>query len=125
MDNNNNNNPAAPPSKDAVFRAFDSYPWTKDRAFQELLSRGLFAQQDAAPIEVALTCRLQRFEEKVGVRIDPDAYHAYRAAGERPKVDLVPPFILEQERLEEVCRAASDRSPCLAAFVLTPDRSLS
>lgn len=102
MENNNSNTPAAAtPSKDAVFRAFDSYPWTKDRAFQELLSKELFADSDVAPAEVALACRLQRFEEKVGVYLDPYAYQAYRAAEERPRVDLVPPFILEQERLEE------------------------
>lgn len=112
MENNNSNTPAAAtPSKDAVFRAFDSYPWTKDRAFQELLSKELFADSDVAPAEVALACRLQRFEEKVGVYLDPYAYQAYRAAEERPRVDLVPPFILEQERLEEVCPSSSDRTP--------------
>ena len=119
----NSNTPAARPSKDAVFRAFDSYPWTKDRAFQELLSRELFAQQAAAPTEVALACRVQRFAEKVGVGIDADAYHAYRAAGERPRVDLVPPFVLEQERLDEVCRARPTDPPSPTASVLTPDRS--
>ncbi|KAK7948657.1 uncharacterized protein PG986_009543 [Apiospora aurea] len=100
------------PNQSPVYRAFDSYPWTKDRIFQssltlnghlsqEQLSKELYTQHDASPSDIALACRIKRFEDKVGIKVDPAMYQAYRDEGAKPKVDLVPRFLLEQERLHE------------------------
>lgn len=83
----------------AAYRAFDTYPWAIDPKFQELLARGLFQETAAAPQEAALQCRIQHYKDRVGIYIDISQYREYRAGGEFPKVNLVPPVLLEQERL--------------------------
>ncbi|KAK8026062.1 hypothetical protein PG990_003885 [Apiospora arundinis] len=88
-------------NQSTIYRAFDSYPWTKDRIFQEQLSKELYTQHGSSPAEIALSCRVKRFEEKVKIKVDPALYQAYRDEGAKPKVDLVPQFLLEQERLHE------------------------
>ncbi|KAK8038796.1 hypothetical protein PG993_007207 [Apiospora rasikravindrae] len=89
------------PNQSTIYRAFDSYPWTKDRIFQEQLSKELYTQHDASPADIALACRTKRFEDKVKIKVDPVMYQVYRDESSKPKVDLVPQFLLEQERLHE------------------------
>ncbi|KAK8134356.1 hypothetical protein PG984_006368 [Apiospora sp. TS-2023a] len=88
-------------NQNTIYRAFDSYPWAKDRIFQEQLSKELYMQHDSSPAEIALSCRIKRFEDKVKIKVDPATYQAYRDEGAKPQVDLVPQFLLEQERLHE------------------------
>ncbi|KAK8094104.1 hypothetical protein PG997_000789 [Apiospora hydei] len=92
-------------NQSTIYRAFDSYPWTKDRIFQEQLSKELYTQHDASPSDIALACRIKRFEDKVSIKVDPAMYQVYRDEGAKPKVDLVPRFLLEQERLHEATGA--------------------
>ncbi|KAI0125103.1 hypothetical protein BJ170DRAFT_488279 [Xylariales sp. AK1849] len=87
---------------DAMHRAFDSYPWAKDPTFQSLLANELLGQHEQSPAEIALHCRIKRYEENIGIKVDPERYQAYRSGGgERPKVSLVSQIILEQEALYE------------------------
>ncbi|KAI0163006.1 hypothetical protein BJ166DRAFT_283036 [Pestalotiopsis sp. NC0098] len=105
--------PAAPPpamlrmrelaaqNPDMGHRSFDSYPWTKDNVFQSQLATALLSSSNLSPVQIALQCRLKRFEGKVGIKIDAAKYEAYRAQPDRPPVDVVPQVILEQEALYE------------------------
>ncbi|KAI1851720.1 hypothetical protein JX265_010954 [Neoarthrinium moseri] len=86
---------------DAMHRAFDSYPWSIDPQFQSLLANGLLSSSELSPPDIALQCRIRRYEERVGIQVDAANYKAYRSQGERPKVDLVPKVLLEQEALHE------------------------
>ena len=69
---------------------------------QEQLSKELYTQHNSSPAEIALSCRIKRFEDKVSIKVDPVTYQAYRDESPKPKVGLVPQFLLEQERLHEV-----------------------
>ncbi|ETS78667.1 hypothetical protein PFICI_08520 [Pestalotiopsis fici W106-1] len=86
---------------DVGHRSFDSYPWTKDNVFQSQLAAALLSPSNSTPVQTALQCRISRFEEKVGIRIDVAKYESYRAQPGRPDVDVVPQVILEQEALYE------------------------
>ncbi|KAF3013247.1 hypothetical protein E8E14_007933 [Neopestalotiopsis sp. 37M] len=86
---------------DVGHRSFDSYPWTKDNVFQSQLAAALLSPSSSSPVQTALQCRINRFEEKVGIKIDAAKYESYRAQPGRPSVEVVPQVILEQEALYE------------------------
>lgn len=116
---------------DAMHRAFDSYPWPKDPKFQSLLAAALLSQDGLTPAEAALQCRIQLYGERIGIKIDAEAYKTYRSQPERSKVDLVPQILLEQEALYEpdvgsrrYAAVAADPTlagPALAAEGSAPD----
>ncbi|XXG97974.1 hypothetical protein Hte_004290 [Hypoxylon texense] len=61
---------------DARYRAFDSYPWAKDRVFIEQLSNALQNKDTggASLSDIALQTRIQRFEHQTQIKVDGDAY---------------------------------------------------
>ncbi|KAI1654225.1 hypothetical protein F4813DRAFT_392967 [Daldinia decipiens] len=64
---------------DALYQAFDSYPWIKDRVFTEQLSNVLNNSQpgDLSLSEIALQTRIQRFEQQTKIKVDGDAYNQW------------------------------------------------
>ncbi|KAI1644237.1 uncharacterized protein F4817DRAFT_360908 [Daldinia loculata] len=66
---------------DALYQAFDSYPWIKDRVFTEQLSNALTNSQpnDLSLSEIALRTRIQRFEQQTQIKVDGDAYNQWLA----------------------------------------------
>ncbi|KAK8086595.1 hypothetical protein PG994_001569 [Apiospora phragmitis] len=93
-------------NQSTVYRAFDSYPWSKDRIFQvialfrshlacclvvETLSKELYTQHDSNPADIALSCRIKRFEDKVNIKVDPAMYQAYRDEGAKSQGRPGPP----------------------------------
>ncbi|KAI1770510.1 hypothetical protein F4818DRAFT_257903 [Hypoxylon cercidicola] len=60
---------------DARYRAFDSYPWAKDRVFTEQLSSALRNKFGHVSLsDVALQTRIRRFEHQTQIKVDGDAY---------------------------------------------------
>ncbi|KAI0004803.1 hypothetical protein F4779DRAFT_60225 [Xylariaceae sp. FL0662B] len=61
---------------DARYKAFDSYPWTKDRIFTAQLSSALggIHSDESTLSGTALQARIQRFEQQTKIKIDADAY---------------------------------------------------
>ncbi|KAI1084072.1 hypothetical protein F5B20DRAFT_364856 [Whalleya microplaca] len=61
---------------DARYRAFDSYPWTKDRIFTTQLSSVLdgVPSEGSSLSEIALQTRIQRFEQQTKIKIIADEY---------------------------------------------------
>ncbi|KAK6064607.1 hypothetical protein SCUP234_08678 [Seiridium cupressi] len=86
---------------DLAHRSFDSYPWAKDPIFQSQLATALLNQSDLSPNEVALQSRIKRYEERIGIKIEADKYKSYRTQEDRPRVEVVPQVILDQEALYE------------------------
>lgn len=87
---------------DARYRAFDSYPWAKDRVFtvsrpslsykysiitryfkqnKEQLSSALQNKNtgDASLFDIALQTRIRRFEHQTQIKVDGDAYKQWLA----------------------------------------------
>ncbi|KAI4868158.1 hypothetical protein F4820DRAFT_151187 [Hypoxylon rubiginosum] len=66
---------------DARYRAFDSYPWAKDRVFTEQLSSALQNKNtgDASLFDIALQTRIRRFEHQTQIKVDGDAYKQWLA----------------------------------------------
>ncbi|OAA52382.1 hypothetical protein BBO_00223 [Beauveria brongniartii RCEF 3172] len=85
--------------QDAVFRAFDSYPWTKDKAFMSglhaILGDPNSPNQQGSPADMAVHARIFYYSQRVGVGIDFAAYQAWLAANP----DHAPPSILPPEYL--------------------------
>ncbi|TQV97599.1 hypothetical protein V2A60_006660 [Cordyceps javanica] len=85
--------------QDAVFRAFDSYPWTKDKAFMSglhaILGDPSAPNQQGSPADMAIHARIFYYTQRVGVNIDFAAYQAWLAA----HPDHTPPSILPPEYL--------------------------
>ncbi|KAI2468417.1 hypothetical protein F4781DRAFT_269657 [Annulohypoxylon bovei var. microspora] len=78
----------------ARYRAFDSYPWAKDRVFTEQLSSALNnAKSNGLGLsETALQARIQRFEQQTRIEIDSDAYRQWLA-----QTNSQPPRIISEE----------------------------
>ncbi|KAI1758712.1 hypothetical protein GGR53DRAFT_215203 [Hypoxylon sp. FL1150] len=65
---------------DARYRAFDSYPWAKDRVFTEQLSSALNQNAgDTSLSEIALQTRIQRFEHQTHIKVDGHTYKQWLA----------------------------------------------
>ncbi|UKZ80548.1 hypothetical protein TrVFT333_008309 [Trichoderma virens FT-333] len=83
--------------QDAVFKAFDAYPWTKDAAFLSGLRAILGAPNSSNPQgslrDIATHARIFYYAQRIGVQIDFSAYHAWLA--QNP--DHQPPHIIPQE----------------------------
>ncbi|EGX93202.1 hypothetical protein CCM_04574 [Cordyceps militaris CM01] len=84
---------------DAVFHAFDSYPWTKDKAFlsglHAILGDPNSPNQQGSPADMAVHARIFYYSQRVGVSIDFAAYQAWLAA----QPDHTAPNILPPEYL--------------------------
>ncbi|KAF5006119.1 hypothetical protein FDECE_7491 [Fusarium decemcellulare] len=82
---------------DAIFTAFDTYPWTKDKMFMS----GLYAilgepgQQNpqASLVDMAIHARIFYYTQRIGVSIDFAAYKAWLASNP----DHQPPDVLPDE----------------------------
>ncbi|KAI1417881.1 hypothetical protein F5Y13DRAFT_149979 [Hypoxylon sp. FL1857] len=83
-------------SPDARYRAFDSYPWTKDRVFTEQLSNALSnAQSNGFSLsDAALLTRIQRFEQQTQIPIDSGAYKQWLSQN-----NLQPPKIISEQTI--------------------------
>ncbi|KAI1135332.1 hypothetical protein F5Y05DRAFT_416319 [Hypoxylon sp. FL0543] len=81
---------------DARYRAFDSYPWAKDRVFTEQLSNALRGAQSSglSLSEAALRARIQRFEQQTQISIDSDAYKQWLS-----QTNSQPPRIVSEQTI--------------------------
>ncbi|KAF5970992.1 hypothetical protein FBULB1_9460 [Fusarium bulbicola] len=91
----------------AIFTAFDTYPWTKDKNFMS----GLFAilgepgQQNpqASLADMAIHARIFYYAQRIGVSIEFSAYKAWLASNP----DYQPPDVLpEEHRQRDVANAS-------------------
>ncbi|KAI8623529.1 hypothetical protein F5Y19DRAFT_371189 [Xylariaceae sp. FL1651] len=64
-----------------AYKAFDSYPWQKDKMFNIKLVGALYAVEPEGShlAEVALRMRIDRFANQIGIQIDKDAYKQWLA----------------------------------------------
>ncbi|KAI0131557.1 hypothetical protein F4814DRAFT_438001 [Daldinia grandis] len=76
---------------EALYQAFDSYPWIKDRIFTEQLSNALTNSRpgDLCLAEIALQTRTQRFEQQTQIKIDGGAYSQWLAQSSRQPPSVV------------------------------------
>ncbi|KAJ6783712.1 hypothetical protein PWT90_05462 [Aphanocladium album] len=85
--------------QDAVFRAFDSYPWTKDKAFMSglhaILGDPNSPNPQGSPADMAIHARIFYYTQRIGVSIDFAAYQSWLA--QHP--EHTPPSILPPEYL--------------------------
>ncbi|KAG9501249.1 hypothetical protein J7337_006933 [Fusarium musae] len=92
----------------AIFTAFDTYPWSKDKNFMS----GLYAilgepgQQNpqASLADMAIHARIFYYAQRIGVNIDFSAYKAWLASDP----DYQPPDVLPEEYRQ---RDVADASP--------------
>ncbi|KAF5976171.1 hypothetical protein FCOIX_7261 [Fusarium coicis] len=91
----------------AIFTAFDTYPWSKDKNFMS----GLYAilgepgQQNpqASLADMAIHARIFYYAQRIGVNIDFSAYKAWLASNH----DYQPPDVLPEEyRQRDVANAS-------------------
>ncbi|GAP85603.1 hypothetical protein SAMD00023353_1301350 [Rosellinia necatrix] len=61
---------------EVAFKAFDTYPWQADQLFNRTLTGALYAVEPNGPrlVEIALQMRIERFAERIKIRIDKEAY---------------------------------------------------
>ncbi|RGP80828.1 hypothetical protein FLONG3_1060 [Fusarium longipes] len=82
---------------DAIFTAFDTYPWSKDKNFMSGLRTilGEPGQQNpqASFSDMAIHARIFYYAQRIGVNIDFDAYKTWLAG----KQDYQPPDVLPEE----------------------------
>ncbi|GAB0133832.1 hypothetical protein EsDP_00002226 [Epichloe bromicola] len=64
---------------DSIFRAFDAYPWTKDKMFLSGLSAilGPPNSSNGSPADMAVHARIFYYAQRVGVQIDFARYTAW------------------------------------------------
>ncbi|KXJ89658.1 hypothetical protein Micbo1qcDRAFT_164958 [Microdochium bolleyi] len=89
-------------SPDARYRAFDTYPWTKDRTFTAQLASALEATAQtpgASLASAALTARAARFEQQTKIKIDTAAYQAWLTANNTRQPPLVSEQIVSAESI--------------------------
>ncbi|KAH7021089.1 uncharacterized protein B0I36DRAFT_28834 [Microdochium trichocladiopsis] len=89
-------------SPDAKYRAFDTYPWTKDRPFTAQLASALEAAAQSpgsSLVSAALAARTARFEQQTKIKIDPAAYQAWLTANNARQPPLVPEQIVMAESM--------------------------
>ncbi|PTB67531.1 hypothetical protein BBK36DRAFT_19037 [Trichoderma citrinoviride] len=100
--------------KDSIFRAFDSYPWTKDAAFLSGLRAILgppnpsSSSQKGSLRDIATHARIFYYAQRIGVQIDFAAYQAWLA--QHP--DHSTPHIVPPEYEQE---PSASSSPTLAS----------
>ncbi|OAA35686.1 hypothetical protein NOR_07877 [Metarhizium rileyi] len=80
--------------EDAVFQAFDSYPWTKDTMFLSGLSAILGPPNTAgSPSDMAIHARIFYYAQRIGVQIDFISYKDWLSRNP----DHNPPQVLPEE----------------------------
>ncbi|KAK3191335.1 hypothetical protein K4F52_002545 [Lecanicillium sp. MT-2017a] len=82
--------------QDAIFRAFDSYPWTKDKTFmsglQAILGDPNSPNPQGSPADMAIHARIFYYTQRIGVSIDFAAYQAWLASHPDHRApDILPP----------------------------------
>ncbi|KAI0205654.1 hypothetical protein F4808DRAFT_409794 [Astrocystis sublimbata] len=84
---------------EVAFKAFDTYPWQADQLFIRSLTNTLYTvePQSTTLAEVALQMRIDRFEERVKIKIDRDAYKQWLSSTGNLKPRLFSNQSLEQE----------------------------
>ncbi|KAM0325402.1 hypothetical protein ACHAQA_007388 [Verticillium albo-atrum] len=100
---------------DGMFKAFDSYPWTKDKNFLSGLS-AILGDPNASnprgePAELALHARVFYYAQRVGVRIDFAQYKAWLTA----HPDHTPPDVLPEEYARSAPQDTTSSSSSAAA----------
>ncbi|KAJ6441933.1 hypothetical protein O9K51_05484 [Purpureocillium lavendulum] len=84
---------------DSIFQAFDSYPWTKDKAFLSGLSAILgepgSPNPQGSPTDIATHARVFYYAQRIGVQIDFAQYQQWLAA----HPDHQPPQVVPEEYL--------------------------
>ncbi|RYP89385.1 hypothetical protein DL770_004447 [Monosporascus sp. CRB-9-2] len=93
---------SAADSTGALYRAFDSYPWQKDRAFTTQLLAALHSRgpDDGLSLsETALQARIRRFEEQTKVRVDADSYRQWQIQTNALSPRLVPEETVIEEAM--------------------------
>ncbi|KAL9948110.1 hypothetical protein D7B24_005629 [Verticillium nonalfalfae] len=95
---------------DGTFKAFDTYPWTKDKNFLSGLSAILgdpnTSNPRGEPAELALHARIFYYAQRVGVRIDFAQYKTWLE--DHPK--HTPPDILPEEYAHQATTASHSTS---------------
>ncbi|KAK2605910.1 hypothetical protein QQS21_003636 [Conoideocrella luteorostrata] len=83
--------------EDAVFQAFDAYPWTKDKTFLSGLSAilGPPDSSNGSPADMAIHARIFYYAQRIGVQIDFAYYKNWLAK----HTDHLPPQVLPEEYL--------------------------
>ncbi|KAG8669099.1 hypothetical protein FPOAC2_08415 [Fusarium poae] len=82
---------------DAIFTAFDTYPWTKDKSFMSGLCSilGEPGQQnpEASLSDMAIHARIFYYAQRIGVNIDFGSYKSWLTS----KTNYQPPDVLPEE----------------------------
>jgi len=89
-------------NRDARYRAFDTYPWTKDRKFTTTLAAALEAAakqpgKSTSLASAALAERISRFEQQTKIKVDAAEYQAWLTANNARQPPLVPEQIVLAE----------------------------
>ncbi|KAL7821411.1 hypothetical protein V8C44DRAFT_314490 [Trichoderma aethiopicum] len=102
--------------QDSIFRAFDSYPWTKDAAFLSGLRAILGApnpsssSQKGSLRDIATHARIFYYAQRIGVHIDFSAYQAWLARHPDHIIPHIVPPEYEQEPAASPTLASSPSS---------------
>ncbi|TFB05458.1 hypothetical protein CCMA1212_003002 [Trichoderma ghanense] len=111
--------------QDSIFRAFDSYPWTKDAAFLSGLRAILGPPNPSTPStqtaslhDIATHARIFYYAQRIGVHIDFSSYQAWLA--QHP--DHATPRIVPPE-YEQQPSASSPSSPSSPSSFSPPSHS--
>ncbi|KAI1382796.1 uncharacterized protein F4822DRAFT_435172 [Hypoxylon trugodes] len=101
---------------DARFKAFDSYPWAKDRAFTEQLSSALNSAQpgESNLSEIALGARVHRFEQQTKIKVDGDEYKQWLSRNNIQQ----PRFVSEEAVAIELVTAPNPQDRKLAHLLV-------
>ncbi|EGR52849.1 uncharacterized protein TRIREDRAFT_102799 [Trichoderma reesei QM6a] len=104
--------------QDSIFRAFDSYPWTKDAAFLSGLRAILgppnpsSSSQKGSLRDIATHARIFYYAQRIGVNIDFAAYHAWLAQHpDHSTPHIVPPEYEQQPTPSHTAAAAAAPPP--------------
>ncbi|KAI0596089.1 hypothetical protein F4775DRAFT_566454 [Biscogniauxia sp. FL1348] len=73
------------------YRAFDSYPWQKDRVFITQLSEALstIAPDGSSLSEAALQARIARFQQQTSIQVNAEAYKQWLSQNNQKQPSLV------------------------------------
>ncbi|KAK1251132.1 hypothetical protein MKX07_005687 [Trichoderma sp. CBMAI-0711] len=100
--------------QDSIFRAFDSYPWTKDAAFlsglRAILGPPNPSSQKGSLRDIATHARIFYYAQRIGVNIDFAAYQAWLAQHPDHSTPHIVPPEYEQQPSASPTLAASPSS---------------
>ncbi|KAM4059890.1 hypothetical protein HRG_002491 [Hirsutella rhossiliensis] len=97
--------------QDAIYHAFDAYPWAKDKTFLSGLSAILGEPNPqnprGSPADIATHARIFYYAQRIGVQIDFADYHAWLAR----HPDHQPPQLIPHDSLSPERRQHEAPSP--------------